>query len=186
MKGLGEKIRSLRKAAQLTIVDMAVKTSIDQASLSRIENGKMTGTLDSHRRIAEALGLRLPDLYESVTDPATQARDKKLAHKLETFSHSSGAVAELLTTSVLQKKMMPVLLKIKVKGHTESEEYSPQTERFLYVAKGMVELTLGRNKESRILKQHDSLYFNAALPHQIWNRFKAESWVVSVLSPSSL
>jgi transcriptional regulator with XRE-family HTH domain len=186
MKGLGERIRTLRKDARLTIVDLAVKTSIDQATLSRIENGKMTGTLDSHRRIAEALGIRLPDLYDSVTDPKAEAQDKKLAHKLETFSHSSGAVAELLTTAVLQKKMMPVLLKLKVKGHTESEEYSPQTERFLYVAKGQVELILGRDKESRILKQHDSLYFNAANPHQIWNRFKSESWVVSVLTPSSL
>lgn len=186
MNGLGEWIRTLRKTAKLTLVDMAVKTSIDQATLSRIENGKMTGTLDSHRRIAEALGLRLPDLYESVTDSQTQARDKKLARKIETFSHASGAVAELLTTAVLQKKMMPVLLKLKVKGHTDSEEYSPQTERFLYVAKGQVELIFGRNKESRILKQHESLYFNASAPHQIYNRFKSESWVVSVLTPSSL
>ncbi len=186
MKGLGERIRTLRKDAKLTILDMAAKTSIDQATLSRIENGKMTGTLDSHRRIAEALGIRLPDLYESVSDPKTQAQDKKLAQKLETFSHSSGAVAELLTTAVLQKKMMPVLLKLKHKGHTEPEEYSLQTERFLYVAKGMVELILGKDKESRILKQHDSIYFNASTPHQIWNRFKSESWVVSVLSPSSL
>lgn len=184
MKGLGERIRSLRKAKRLTIVEMAHSTGIDQATLSRIENGKMTGTLDSHRRIAEVLGLRLPDLYETVMVHVAQGQDKKVQQKLETFSHSSGAVAELLTTAVLAKKMMPVILKIRPKGHTETEEYPPPSERFVYVVKGAVELRMGQ--ETRILRQGESLYFTGTAPHQLWNRFKSESWVLSVLTPSSL
>ena len=184
MKGLGERIRDLRKTKKLTIVDVAKHTGIDQATLSRIENGKMTGTLDSHRRIAETLGLRLPDLYETVMQKSAEISERKVAKKMETFSHSSGAVAELLTTGVLQKKMMPVLLKLKTKGHTETEEYPLPTERFIYIVKGAVELRLG--KEVRPLKQYDSLYFNGAIPHQLWNRHKGESWMVSVITPSSL
>jgi transcriptional regulator with XRE-family HTH domain len=184
MKGLGQRIKDLRKAKNLTIVEVAKSTGIDQATLSRIENGKMTGTLDSHRKIAETLGLRLPDLYETVIHQSAELGDKKVAKKLETFSHSSGAVAELLTTNVLQKRMMPVLLKLKVKGHTETEEYPLPTERFVMVLKGSVELKFG--KETKPLKQGESLYFNAALPHQIWNRHKSEAWLVSVITPSSL
>ena len=184
MRGLGERIRSLRKSRHMTIMDVAKSTGIDQATLSRIENGKMTGTLDSHRRIAEVLGLRLPELYETVMQQIAHAKDKKALQKLETFSHSSGAVAELLTTASLQKKMMPVLLRLRTKGHTETEEYPVPTERFIYIVKGAVELRLG--KESKNLKQNEGLYFNGSVPHQIWNRHKSESCLVSVITPSSL
>ena len=184
MKGLGERIRNLRKAKHLTIVEVAKGTGIDQATLSRIENGKMTGTLDSHRRIAEVLGLRLPELYDTVMRQIAETKDKKILKKFETFSHAGGAVAELLTTGVLQKKMMPVLLKIKGKGRTETEEYSSMTERFIYVLKGEVEAIFG--KQTSRLKQGESLYFNASAPHHFMNKLRTECWILSVITPTSL
>ena len=184
MKGLGQRIKTLRKERKLTLVEIAKKTGIDQATLSRIENGVMTGTLSSHMKIAEALGMNLPDLYEDVLGKISDAKDKAIKQKLETFSHSSGAVAELLTTGILQKKMMPVLLKIKSKGQTESEEYQPGAERFIYVLKGSVEVN--SEKEKKPLKKRDSLYFSASSPHYFKNPSKSECQLLSILTPSSL
>jgi transcriptional regulator with XRE-family HTH domain len=116
MKGLGNRIRDLRKSRQLTLIDVAKSTGIDQATLSRIENGKMTGTLDSHRRIAEALGVHLPELYENVMQQIAEAKTKRAIQRPESFSYSGGAVAELLAPGVLKRKMMPVLLKLKGRG----------------------------------------------------------------------
>jgi len=109
MKGLGERVKFLRKSRKLTLVEVAKKTGIDQATLSRIENGVMVGTLHSHMKIAEILGVSLPDLYKEASDKLNQAKEKAARQKFESFSHSSGAVSELLTSGVLQKKMMPVL-----------------------------------------------------------------------------
>jgi transcriptional regulator with XRE-family HTH domain len=184
MQGLGSRIRDLRKNKRLTLVEIAKSTGIDQATLSRIENGKMTGTLDSHRKIAEALGIRLTDLYDSVMQELTRSKDKKVARKLETFSHSSGAVAELLASGVLQKKMMPVLIKLKPKGKTETEELPPFSERFIYILKGSAEIVFG--KESQTLAQGASLYFNASVPHSFRNKLKAETQILSVVTPVSL
>ena len=184
MKGLGERIKNLRKERGITLVEIAKKTGIDQATLSRIENGKMTGTLDSHMKIAEALGMRLPDLYEDVMNKVNEAREKATRQKVETFSHSSGAVAELLTSGILQKKMMPILLKIKPKGRTEAEEYSAATERFIYVLKGALEVSAG--KEKKVLKEGESLYFNASLSHSFVNPYKEEAQCLSVMTPASL
>ncbi len=184
MKGLGDRVRDLRKAKQLTIVEVAKISGIDQATLSRIENGKMTGTLDSHRRIADALGVRLTDLYESAMQQLIQAGDRKVQKKIETFSHSSGSVAELLASGMLQKKMMPVLLKLKGKGRTETEELPLFSERFIYVLKGSIEITLA--KESRVLTHGQSLYFNASLPHSFKNKLKIEAQVLSIVTPVSL
>ena len=184
MRGLGERIQKLRKARRLTLLEIAKKTRIDMATLSRIENGKMTGTLDSHVQIAEALGVRLPELYEQVIDKVYEAKDEKVRKRIETYSHSSGAVAELLTTGVLQKKMMPIVLKLKIGGHTAAEEYSGITERFIYVTKGALEIHLG--KATKTLKQGESLYFDASLPHSFRNPLKSETEALSVLTPSSL
>lgn len=184
MKGLGQRIKTLRKARKLTLIEVAKKTGIDQATLSRIENGVMIGTLNSHMKIAEALGLSLPDLYGDVLDKISEAKDKVVQKKLETFSHSSGAVAELLTSNILQKKMMPMVLKIKLKGRTETEEYTAVAERFVYILKGSAKLTLG--KDEKVLKTGECLYFNASLPHHFTNASKSECWCLSVMTPTSL
>ena len=184
MKGLGTRIQFLRKQRKITLVEMGKKTGIDQATLSRMENEKMVGTLDSHMRIAQALGLRLPELYEEVTQKMEEMRDKAFRHKLDTFSHSSGAVSELLTSGILQKKMMPVLLRFKPKGSTEPEDYPALTERFIYVLKGVVEITV--QKEKRVLDAGDSLYFNASSSHSFKNIAKIDSELLSILTPTTL
>ena len=152
--------------------------------MSRIENGVMTGTIHSHMKIAEVLGVSLPELYKEAVEKISQAKEKAVRLKLETFSHSSGAVSELLTSNIFQKKMMPVLLKIEPKGRTETEELPPGAERFVHVLKGSVEIRL--DDERKILKLGESLYFNGALPHSFKNPLNSESACLSVTSPVAL
>jgi len=184
MKGLGSRIQFLRKQKKMTLVEMAKKTGIDQATLSRMENEKMVGTLDSHMRIAQALSLRLPQLYDEVAQKLDAVKEKALRQKVETFSHSSGAVAELLTSGILQKKMMPVLLRIKPKGATAPEELPATSERFVYLLKGAVTVKIG--DQERALGPGDSLYFDATVPHSFKNTAKTESELLSVITPTSL
>jgi transcriptional regulator with XRE-family HTH domain len=184
MKGLGQRIKTLRKMRDLTLTDVAKKTGIDQATLSRMENGLMVGTIHSHMRIANALGIPLPDLYKDTLDKLSETKEKSFTKKIETFSHAGGAVAELLTSGILQKKMMPVLLKIKPKGYTETEEYPRFTERFAYVMKGEIEIVVG--KEQKTLKEGETFYFDAGQPHCFKNNSKTEAWCLSVMTPTSL
>ncbi len=184
MKGLGQKIKTLRKFKRMTLVEVSQKTGIDPATLSRMENGRMTGTVDSHSRIAEVLGIRLPDLYGDVIERLNQEKDQKIKQKLSGFSHSDGAIAELLTTSVMQKKMMPTLVKVKGRGHTEGEQYPAFTERFVYVLKGKLEWAIGNDKRS--LSEGESLYFDASQFHRGTNLLATESKFLSVITPTSL
>ena len=184
MKGLGKRIHFLRKQRKITLVEMAKKTGIDQATLSRIENGVMVGTLASHMKIAESLGVSLPDLYKETIEKLGESKERTVRKRLETFSHSSGAVSELLTTAIMQKKMMPVLLKLKARGRTESEELPAGTERFVYVLKGTLQIKAGG--ESRELKTHESFYLNAALSHHFENMLKSEAWALIVTTPVAL
>ena len=185
MKELGNRIRLLRTHRHLTLTGLAKQTGIDKATLSRIENGKMTGTLDSHVKITAALGVRLPELYEGVLAQREADKQQRTRDKVEAFFHSTGAIAELLTTGgLLRKKLMPVRLKLKPRGRTEREEYPPYTERFVYVMRGMLTISVG--SVTHRLKAHDSLYFDASLPHHFQNLSSSETWCLSIMTPASL
>ncbi|MGH7198668.1 MAG: helix-turn-helix domain-containing protein [Candidatus Omnitrophota bacterium] len=184
MKGLGKRIQTLRKERRLTLIDVALKTGIDQATLSRIENGKMTGTLRSHMKIADVLQIPLPLLYENILAEVDKAQERAAREKVETFSHSAGAQEALLVSDILRKKMLPTLLKLKPNGKTPQEIHSPQSERFVFVLKGTVEAALAG--ETKVLKEGHSLYFNASKPHSFKNASRAEAVLLSVLSPTSL
>lgn len=184
MKGLGERIKFLRKDKKLTLVEVSHRTGIDTATLSRIENGVMTGTVGSHMKIAEVLGLSLPDLYKDAIAKISAPREKAAREKVETFAHSSGAVAELLTQGILQKKMMPVMLRIKTGGRTAQEEFPTGTERFVYVVTGKLHIV--HEGREHTLNAGESFYFNGSVTHWMKNAGRGECAVLSVITPVSL
>jgi transcriptional regulator with XRE-family HTH domain len=184
MDGLGQRIRSLRKSRKMTLVDLADKTGIDQATLSRIENSRMIGTLTSHMKIADVLSVPLPQLYDDVIKKIMDSRDEAAKKKIEKLPNSKGVVSELLASGIHQKKMMPVLVKMKAKGYSENEKHADFSERFVYVLKGTLEITM--NKEKKTLKTGESSYFDASFPHTLRNPQKSESRFLSVLTPVSI
>ncbi len=55
-------IKNARKRAGLTQIQLSEETGIDQASISRMENGKQGITLEYLKRIARALRVDLSEL----------------------------------------------------------------------------------------------------------------------------
>jgi len=64
---MGKRIKELRKLKRMTLVRLSEKSGVQLATLSRIENNKMTGSLESHAQICLALGIKLSELYEGVS-----------------------------------------------------------------------------------------------------------------------
>lgn len=54
-----------RTEKHLTLAQLAAMTGISKSTLNNIENGKTSPTLDELEVIAEALNLRITDLFES-------------------------------------------------------------------------------------------------------------------------
>ncbi len=57
-------IRETRRTKQFTQRKLSLATGLQQASISRIENGKQEVRLRDLRRIAKALGVSLRDLVD--------------------------------------------------------------------------------------------------------------------------
>jgi len=183
---IGQQIRALRQERKMKLVDLAEKTGIQIATLSRMEHGKMTGTLSSHIKIARALQIELTDLYKDLVASQKLAPDLKTAPKprADAASFNNKASFEILTTNVLQKKMAPVMILIEPEGKTKKGKGIPGSETFLFVIKGKISVKIGDERFQ--LKANDSLYFDASLPHQIENQENSGARILSITTPVSL
>ena len=63
---LGKRIKEIRMKKKVSLTDLSQNTGIQLATLSRIENDKMVGTLETHIRIASVLEVSLSDLYKDI------------------------------------------------------------------------------------------------------------------------
>jgi transcriptional regulator with XRE-family HTH domain len=181
---IGDKINQIRKLRKMTLMELANASGVAQATLSRIENNRMQGTVESHSHIAEALGLTLPELYSQVDITQKETVFQKSGDTTNTFLHGEGGKAVILTKNVLRKKIMPVLLELQAKGVAPLEENPADTEKFIYCLEGEVEITV--EGQVYLLEHGDSLYFNASLKHEIANRTISTSICLVISTPPAL
>lgn len=200
----GKKIKELREVQRMTLTELAQKSGVQLATLSRIENVKMTGTLDSHINIAKALGIDITQLYRDImteeehTTAITHTPAKKNQgiplQKMteaqagtpgtETFTYNDKASYEILTGNVLSKKMMPIVLRIEEGGRTNPEQNHPGSERFIFVLKGNITAHVAYNTYP--LSPNNTLYFDASLRHYFINTGKGAAKAISLVTPVSL
>jgi len=186
-QALGARLHTLRKAQRVTLVELAKSSGVDAATISRIETGKMTGTLECHLRLATALGVKLTDLYAGIEEARSKdgASVQMRSERTEAYVHQAGKWAmTLLTADVLQKKLMPTLLTVEPSGSTTKEEARVGTEQFVYVLEGTVEACVG--ERTYLLKRGSSLYLDASLPHTIRNVGRKTAKCLSVTTPPVL
>ena len=102
---VGNRVREIRKAKKITLVELSKQTGIAQATLSRIETGTMTGTVESHRKIAEALGLGLAELYAPLDRRYQEIVHSKKEAPRKVVHQGRGCQIEILTQEVTKKKI---------------------------------------------------------------------------------
>lgn len=181
MINIGKHIRELRKKNHMTLLEMSKKSGVALATLSRIETGRMTGTIDSHMAIAKAFALTLPELYSDLERPLTMQKESDYA---DMFVQDEKSSSVILTKDIFGKKMLPVLIRLKRGGRTHKEELKRGTEKFIYVAEGKVEVSIG--EETLTLDKGATLYFDASRPHSLRNLANGDSSCLLIVTPVSL
>jgi len=181
---IGKRIKELRKVRGISLTDLSSISGVQLATLSRMENLKMVGTLESHLKIAKALGVDITEFYSGITLESKKIELITEKAAKEAFIHNEKASFEMLTTRALSKKMMPILIKLEPGGQSPAEQNRPETEKFTYVLEGQVELKVGN--EVYPLSKGNSLYFDASLSHNFFNRGKAPARVLCIITPPAL
>lgn len=178
---IGNRIRSIRKERRLSLEQLSGKSGVALATLSRIENGKGSGTFRTHQRIAEAFGLSLPELYRDLRPENQDAILVEPGDEAETFTYDEKASAVLLAKQLSGKQMFPQLITLQPEGKTSLEQSPAGTERWVFCLEGGVNVWVG--SASYPLTQGGTLYFKASLPHRFENSGSATAKLISVTSP---
>ena len=181
---IGKRMRTLRKEKNMTLDALSKKSGVALATLSRMENNKMTGTLAAHASICKALGASITELYRNLENEEKTVENISQRKRTEHFVHSNKAKYELLVAKASGKKLLPLILTIGSGGATDQEQDKPGAEKFVYIFAGALEASIGTNTYS--LKRGDSLYFDASLPHSFKNILKVQAEAMCIISPPAV
>lgn len=99
----GARIRELRKDAGLTQEQLADHLGIEQKHISLIELGKSYPSLDRLMRIAEALQVSLPSLFEFMHLESPEAQTRSIEEMVKGLDDESRATAYKVIRAVLRE-----------------------------------------------------------------------------------
>lgn len=90
---IGNRIRTLRKAKKMTILELATAIGSDVGNVSRLERDKQGYTEATLTKIADALGVKVVDLFsEEVVEPPTkQHTNKSDSYRVDVLNISASA-----------------------------------------------------------------------------------------------
>lgn len=183
---LGDKLRLLR--GNMTQADLARRSAVDKAIISKIESGKMPGTVECHSKLAEVFGLKLSELYACLEEekPAPAEFHSGLNGKTDSYQN----FLEIITAIPLSKKMLPTFITLKPQEEKFLEETLKKVERFIIIFDGEVEIEVENNiyclrKELNSTKG-DSLYSRSPKRHRIKNTGNSLAMALCVSAPPAL
>lgn len=176
---LGGRIRALRQEQRLTVRQLASSAEVSPALISQVERDLTDPSLDSLRRIAQALGVPLFDLFQQPEDTAVAVvrRDARMQvrtpHSELTYSRLTPGIGKL---EVLEGVLKP--------GAVSSREpWSHPSEECAVVSAG--ELTVEVGTQRHRLTAGDSCRFDSRLPHRYLNDGEESAvFLLSITPPS--
>ncbi len=113
-------IKAIRKERKLSQQEVAEKADMLASTFSRIENLKVSPSLDTIIRIAEALEVSPKEFFQS-----REIKDKGLVEKLamlNDLSEYNRNVVEIMMDSILEKDKLEKLLNLKKQKRLEELE----------------------------------------------------------------
>jgi len=78
---VGERLRTLRRFRRYTLQSVAERSGLSESFLSQVERGRSNASIASLKRIADALGVSMADLFEpdGLPGPRVLRRDERPA-----------------------------------------------------------------------------------------------------------
>ena len=177
---VGERLRALRRFRRATLRTVAERSGLSESFLSQVERGRSSASIESLRRVADALGVSMADLFEpdGLPGPRVLRRDERPAL-------SFGVLGKKLLLTPRPLHHLEVFAgELEVGGSTGAEPYAHgDSEELFVVLSGTVQLELGG--ELFELEQGDSIDYRSSMPHRVSNTGPERAEVMWIISPPS-
>ena len=174
---IGEKIKRLRKANNLTQEELANRAYLTKGFISQLERDLTSPSIVTLKGILDVLGEELADFFRDVKHESVLF-DKR-ARVLSSTSTEQMKV-ELLVPSAQNRIMDPVLLSLEPGASTETH-MGHEGEEFGFLLQGRV--TLWVDKAAYPMRGGDCFYFASDREHRLHNSGKTTAKLLWIVSP---
>ncbi len=159
LAGLGPRIRVERLAREMTLEDLASRSGVSAAQLSRLESGARQPSLATLLNVAAGLGVPVSEFLEVLRapGPGTIVRGSE-APVIE----GEGFRFQALVPEAGPEGLAAVKVAFSA-GRVNPEHHRHEGEEWLYVLSGRLRLTLG--DELAVLEPGDAAFFDGRLAH---------------------
>jgi transcriptional regulator with XRE-family HTH domain len=177
---VGERLRAIRRSRRATLRTVATRSGLSESFLSQVERGQSSASIASLRRIADALGVSIADLFDvdAIPGPRVLRRDERPALAFGVLGRKL-----LLTPRPLQS-LEVFVGELEVGGSTGHQPYAHgDSEELFVVLAGEVQLEVGG--EVFHLEHGDSIDYRSSTPHRATNAGNDLAEVMWIISPPS-
>ena len=177
---VGERLRDLRRLRRATLKTIADRAGVSESFLSQVERGRASASIASLRRIANALGVSVADLFEPDGPPRP-----RVLRKDERPSLAFGVLGRKLLLTPQPLQHLEVFVgELDAGGSTGTEPYAHgDSEELFVVLAGTVQLELGGDMHE--LEAGDSIDYRSSTPHRVTNVGEERAEVMWIISPPS-
>jgi len=183
-QGIGQRIKNMRKAKNLTLKQLSEMTELSSGFLSQFERGMTNIAIDSLNRIAVALGVTLDSLLK-VKNTEVDGIEVIRSYERESTQISPQIIQYMLNAHPEKLSFLPRIFRLLPLHQKQTIElYAHEGQEFIYVLEGAITLYIEDN--ATILYPGDSVQFDSTSRHNWANLSPLPAIILTVSSPNPL
>ena len=176
---IGVNVKKQRLAQKMSLDMLADASGVSKAMLSQIESSKVNPTVATMWKIAHALKVDFNLLLKGKGDKIRKFEVNRHEDLTTLDADEEGVHVNVLSPITMAEDLELYMLTFQPGSVLSSSPHYPDTEEFLTVLDGEVEVSAGKN--STVLHKGDVLIYQCDINHSIKNLSKNESQVYLVV-----
>ncbi len=180
VNSIGETVRRLRKAAGMTLQDVAIPSRLSVSAVSKIENGVTSPTFDTLTRLAVGLDVEISVLFGGRSEGGVSGRRVITRANMGVMQSTAQYEYQMLCSDLATKAFIPLLTRISARSIDDFKALHQHTgEEFFYVISGQVGLYT-EHYAPAVLDQGDCSYFDSSMGHALISLGETDAMVLWV------
>lgn len=176
---VGQRVRQLRSESGWSIRALAEASGLSANTLSLIENGKISPSVSTLHRVAQALGVPITAFFEA---PSPRQQVVFVAGHTRNRQQFAHGVCEDLAMGFTGAGLHPCVVTLQPHQGSGAELIVHTGFEFVYCLQGRITYTV--DGEHYFLTPGDSLLFESYLPHRWENATDLPAQMLLVLAPT--
>jgi transcriptional regulator with XRE-family HTH domain len=177
LAAFGSNLRQLRLQKQWSLSELASRSGLSAAFLSRLESGGRQASISAVLTLSQVFGMSLAEMFE----PQVALEPCLIVRKAETVSREAYGLSYVPLSQAghyFNLKPIRVTVALNRKGN---EHFQHEGEEWIYVLSG--QLTLSLAGQCYDLSAGDAIHFDSRLPHRVIARGNKAPEILLVASP---